>query len=192
MEIVELLERSYEQTATVLAGITPQGYAAPSPCTGWTVRQVGNHLVGGLDRLTRIVEGEDIPKAELDPQRMAEADQLGTDPAAVFRSVAARSTAVFKLPDTLRRTYPFGPGPTPGAVLASLSLLESLVHGWDLARGAGLGYPADPAVVAAVQAFTAQAIGPEQREAGLFGAEYATGPADPPLTALLAYLGRRV
>lgn len=191
MEIVELLERSYADTATVLAKITAEGYAAPSPCAGWTVRQVGNHLLGGLTQLTRIAEGEQLSPAELDVQKMAEADQLGADPAAAFRAVAARSTAVFKLPDTLQRTYPFGPGPTPGAVLAQLSLMESLVHGWDMARGAGLAYPADPEIVATVRALTAQVVGPEQRQAGLFAAEQPTGPADPPLTALLAYLGRR-
>jgi len=188
--IVGLLEACYHTTGTVLAAVTRAGYAAPSPCAGWTVRQVGNHLVASLTLLARIAEGEPVPPAEFDTRAMADTDHLGADPAAAFHTAAQRSTAVFRLPDTLARSYPFPPGPTPGIVLANLSLLESLVHGWDLARGAGLPYPADHGVVAAVQAFAAQAVGDQQRQAGLFAAPIPVGPDAQPLTVLLAHLGR--
>ena len=73
--------------------------------------------------------------------------------------VAKRSAAAFSLPDTLDQRFPFLPGPTPGITLANISLLESLVHGWDIATGAGLPYRPDGAVVAAVHAFASKAIG---------------------------------
>jgi uncharacterized protein (TIGR03086 family) len=161
--VVGLLERSYRDTAAVLAAITPARFAAPSPCTGWTVRQVGNHLVASILLLSRVVEGDTVTPADFDPQAMADTDHLGGDPAAAFHTAAQRSTAVFTLPDALDRSYPFPPGPTPGIVLANISLLESLVHGWDLARGAGVPQPADPDVVVAVHEFAAQAIGDAQR-----------------------------
>jgi len=128
-DITGLLERCYHDTATLLAAVTPAGLAASSPCTEWTVRQVGNHLVGSLTLLTRIAEGETVAPADFDAQAMADTDHLGADPAAAFHAAAQRSTAVFKLPETLDRRFPFPPGPTPGIVLAKLSLLESLVHG---------------------------------------------------------------
>jgi uncharacterized protein (TIGR03086 family) len=189
-DITDLLERCFHDTATVLAAITPAGFAAPSPCTGWTVRQVGNHLVASLILLARAAEGETVDPADFDGHTMAHSDRLGADPAAAFHAATQRSTAVFKLPDTLDRAYPFPPGPTPGVVLANLSLLESLVHGWDLARRAGLPYPADPAVVAAVRTFATQAVGDQQRQAGLFAAVPVETTAEP-ITALLAHLGRR-
>jgi uncharacterized protein (TIGR03086 family) len=178
MDIIALLERSYQDTGAVLERITPEGYAAPSPCTGWTVYEVGEHLVGSLTRLADLVEGE----AGAPP---------GTDLVAGFQAAAKRAIAAFSGPDALQRRYPFGPEPTPGVVLANLCLMEFLVHGWDLARGAGLPYPADDAVVAAVRGFTAQAIGDEQRQAGLFGPALPTDPDTEAVTALLAYLGRR-
>jgi uncharacterized protein (TIGR03086 family) len=190
-DIADLLERCHRDTATVLATVPPAGFAAASPCTGWTVRQVGNHLVASLTLLARVAEGEPVPPAEFDANAMADTDHLGTDPVAAFHTAAQRSTAVFKLPDTLDRSYPLPSGPTPGIALANLSLLESLVHGWDIAHGAGLPHPADPAVVAAVQAFAARAIGDHQRAAGLFAAPVATGTDAEPFTVLLAHLGRR-
>jgi uncharacterized protein (TIGR03086 family) len=180
VDIIALLERGYQDTASVMERIPPQGYAASSPCTGWTVHQVAEHLVGSLTRLADLVEGETVTPPD-----------LADDPVAGFRAAAKRSVAAFAAPGALERRYPFGPGPTPGLVLANLCLMESLVHGWDLAQGAGLPYPADDTVVAAVQGFTSQAIGDEQRRAGLFGAVYPTDPGADSLTALLAHLGRR-
>ena len=190
-DVVGLLERSYRDTAAVLAAITPAGFAAPSPCTGWTVRQVGNHLVASILLLARVAEGDTVTPADFDPQAMADTDHLGGDPAAAFHTAAQRSTAMFKLPDTLTRSYPFPPGPTPGIVLANISLLESLVHGWDLAHGAGVRQPADPGVVAAVRAFAAQAIGEPQRQTGLFAAPCPVDADAEPFIRLLAHLGRR-
>jgi hypothetical protein len=46
-------------------------------------------------------------------------------------------------------------------------------------------------VVAAVQAFSAQAIGDQQRQAGLFAAPVPVDPDAQPLSTLLAHLGRR-
>jgi uncharacterized protein (TIGR03086 family) len=190
-DIIDLLERCFHETGTVLAAITPAGFAAPSPCTGWTVRQVGSHLVASLILLARVAEGETVDPADFDGHAMAHRDRLGADPAAAFHSAAQRSTAVFKLPDTLHRSYPFPPGPTPGVVLANLSLLESLVHGWDLAHGAGVPYRADPAVVAAAHTFATEAVGDQQRQAGLFAAAVPVETTAEPITALLAHLGRR-
>jgi uncharacterized protein (TIGR03086 family) len=190
-DVVGLLERSYHDTAAVLSAITPAGFAAPSPCTGWTVRQVGNHLVASILLLARVAEGDTVTPADFDAQAMADTDHLGGDPAAAFHTAAQRSTAVFKLPDTLARSHRFPPGPTPGIVLANISLLESLVHGWDLAHGAGVQQPADPDVVAAVHHFAAQAIGEPQRQTGLFAAPCPVDADAEPFTRLLAHLGRR-
>ena len=190
-EILGLLARSYDATAALLATITPLGFAAVSPCAGWTVRQVGTHLIGSLQLLARVAEGETVAQGEFDAHSMAATDHLGPDPVAAFRAVAERSITVFTLPDTLERRYAFPPGSTPGAVLANISMLESVVHGWDLARGAGAPYQVDQTVVEAVGAFASRAIGDEQRRAGLFAAAVPTAADASPLTTLLGHLGRR-
>ncbi len=189
--ITDLLERSFHDTAQLIASVGRPDWSAQSPCTGWTVRHVGNHLVASLALLARVAEGEPVEPAEFDGQAMAETDHLGADPTAAFHTAAKRSAAAFNLPDTLDQRFPFPPGPTPGITLANISLLESLVHGWDIATGAGLPYRPDDAVVAAVHAFASKAIGDDQRKAGLFGPPRPAGADAGPFTALLGHLGRR-
>jgi len=189
--INDLLERGLGTTAGLFAAVDQAGWAAPSPCTGWTVRHVGNHLVGSLTLLARVAEGEPVAPAAFDGQTLAEADHLGTDPATSYQVAADRVAAAFKLPDTLERLLPFPAGPTPGIVIANIVLMETVVHGWDIATGASVPYSPDGAVVGAVHQFAGQAIGDEQRQRGLFGPAYPTGSDAAPLTALLGHLGRR-
>ena len=188
--IAALLEHGFTDTAGVLAGIDGSGWAVPSPCTGWTVRQVGNHLTGSIALLTRVVDGGPVEPAEFDGQRLADTDHLGADAVGSFRGVAERAVAAFARPDTLDRRFGYPQPDTPGVVLANICLLEALVHGWDVATGAGVGYRPDGTVVAAVREFTAMAIGDQQRRHGLFGPALAIGADADPLTATLAHLGR--
>ncbi|GAA0405297.1 hypothetical protein Acor_23020 [Acrocarpospora corrugata] len=185
-----LLERSHGLVGRILGQITPQGWAAASPCRKWTVRQSANHLTGALLILARVAEGRQVEAAEFDAQHQADTDHLGADPAAAFAAVAARSVAAFAAPGALEADHAFMGTRTPGAVLASISLLESLVHGWDIATGAGLDYPADAEVVLAAWQHAATGVGDHQREAGQFAAVLPVLPTADPLTRLLAHLGR--
>ncbi|MGW3349769.1 TIGR03086 family metal-binding protein [Nonomuraea rubra] len=186
-----LLERGHAGVAGVLARIDAQGWAAASPCEKWTVRQAANHLAGALLLLARFAEGDQVDPAELDAQRQADTDHLGGDPAAAFRAVAGRSVAAFAAPGVLERPYAFMGATVPGAVLASISLHESLIHGWDIATGAGLPHPADEDVVAAVWQYAETGVGEAQRRAGQFAEAIPVPPAAPPLVRLLAHVGRR-
>ncbi|SMD24974.1 DinB family protein [Kibdelosporangium aridum] len=87
-----------------------------------------------------------------------------------------------------RSTFP-APG-TTGLQLASISTLEVLVHGWDMASGAGVPYQPDDAVVRAVQTYAMSAIS-EAPRGGPFGPVVSVAADADPFTALLGYLGRR-
>ncbi len=190
-DLVELLRRSYATTAEVIGQVTPDGWTAPSPCTGWTVRQTADHLTGGLQLITRVAQGQPIDPADADAQRQADTDHLGTDPAAAFRAVTEASLTALSAPGTLDRQFPFLAGPARGATLASISLLESLIHGWDIAHGARIGYPADDELVHAVWDFARHAVDDDRRRAGLFAAAVPISPTATPFIALLGHLGRR-
>ena len=45
MDVISALEQSYDQTAKLVAGLTPAELDAPSPCAGWDVRATLNHLL---------------------------------------------------------------------------------------------------------------------------------------------------
>jgi uncharacterized protein (TIGR03086 family) len=188
--VAGLLETALGEVAAVFGRIDGAGWVAPSPCTGWTVRQTGNHLLGGLTVLLRIVGEEPVRPDELDPQLLANTDRLGDDPVAALGGLAARAVPAFGSPDILERHYDLpAPGIT-GQLIGTVATLETLVHGWDVATGAGVDYRPDEAVVATVHAFAAAAVDATQRAKGLFGPAVAVGADAAPFTALLGHLGR--
>jgi len=189
--VAVLLERSFQLVADVLAQVDDAGWAARSACTAWTVRQAGNHLVGSVDALTRMAEGEHLDQTDTDPHRLADTDHLGADASKSLRRVAERTVAVFSRPEVLDGRYQQPVPDASGMLIANVCLLESLVHGWDVAYGAGLVYRPDDAVVATVRAFTDAAIGDEQRAAGAFAAAQPVGPDAGAFAAVLGHLGRR-
>ena len=171
---MDLLTKAYDATEAVLVNVTE--WDAPSPCAEWTVREVTNHLVWALRVFAAAVEGGDD---------VLDGDHLGTDPVGAFRAAADRCLTLFSRPEVLAAEHPFPFGPTPGRVIAQISQSETLVHGWDIARGAGVPYSPAPEVVADVLARSGG-----QAPEGAF-APPVPAPADaPPFTVLLARLGR--
>lgn len=167
----DLLAACYRDTRAVLAAIPAARWDAPSPCREWTVREVADHLVDGLGYFAAAVTGEraDRPAGLLD----------------AYDDVTHRCLAAFADPAALAAEHPFGDGTMPGRSIATISLSEAVVHGWDLATATGLHYEPNPDAVALLQRF---AGGPKVE--GLF-ADPVPVPADaPPFVALLGKLGR--
>ncbi|MBP2329184.1 hypothetical protein JOF56_009569 [Kibdelosporangium banguiense] len=77
-----------------------------------------------------------------------------------------------------------------GRQLATISMLEILVHGWDIASGAGVPYKPDDAVVTAVREYAMTAIS-EAPRGGPFGPVVLVAVEADPFTALLGHLSRR-
>ncbi|MFI7676265.1 TIGR03086 family metal-binding protein [Actinophytocola sp. NPDC049390] len=164
-----MLAKAYDPTAAVLAEATD--WTAPTPCEGWTVRDVASHLVDGMCFFAAAVDGG--PDA-----------YQGEDFAHAYRAAADRCLAVYEDPAVLAASHPFPFGPTPGSVIAGISVSESLAHGWDMARGAGVRYTPVLEVVERVLA----SVGPPPAE-GMFAPPVEPA-SDDPMTVLLAKLGR--
>jgi uncharacterized protein (TIGR03086 family) len=165
-----LLAAAFRDTRAVLATIPAGRWDAPSPCTEWTVRQVAAHLVEGLDYFAAAVG---VP------------GELPADLLASYDAVTVRCLTAFADPDALAADHPFADGREPGRVIATISLSETVVHGWDLATATGVAYTPDPAAVATLRSFAA---GPKVE--GLFAAPVPVAAGAPPFVALLAMLGR--
>jgi uncharacterized protein (TIGR03086 family) len=154
-------------------------WAAPSPCEGWTARDVVDHLVGA-HRLFFGLVGHEVPE----PPPVAE------DPAKAWTATRAAMVAALEDPDVAQREYEgmFGRARFEDSV-ARFLCFDLLVHGWDLARAAGLDDRLDADEVRACFA-AAQAFGDAMRQPGAFGPEV-PAPADADeQEKLLAFLGR--
>lgn len=186
-DLIDLLVRAAGPTEAVLERLGPEDEDRPSPCPDMTVSQVVTHLVGGLRGFTTVAEGGEL---RFDAMTVPELDR---EPAApVFRRAADGLVAAFGRPGRIDATYAMPWGPTAGAQLLGFELIETVVHGWDVARGLGVPLEVDDAVAAATLAGARMWVDDSVRVPGMFGPEVVL--ADParsrPVDALVAFLGR--
>ncbi|MEV6973458.1 TIGR03086 family metal-binding protein [Kitasatospora sp. NPDC093806] len=148
MNLVELHGRSLELAAGVVGTVQPEQLVLPTPCAGWSLRRLLEHLVGQQLGFTAAARGagpdlacwRDVPVAG--------------DPAGAFRHSAARLAAAFAraaaAPDPAPLWLPEvrADEPVPFHAAVGFHLLDTLVHAWDVA--VSLGSPAR--LVAAVEA----------------------------------------
>jgi len=179
---VEQLDRALTATEHLITSVTSDQWNRETPCPGWTVRDLVNHLVTGNLAFTALLR-EHTP-----PDRAV--DHLGDDPTTAYHQAAAALREAFTQPGVLDRIYQAPIGPAPGIALLHLRITEHLVHGWDLAHATG--QPADlPEDLAEIElAGTRAQLGDAPRTGHPFGpAQPATDDA-PAIDRLAAYLGR--
>lgn len=178
------LQGAFPITGQLIASVASDRWQAPSTCQDWTVRQLVEHLVGGV-ALTAAVLSEQGTTARADLNQFSDEDL-----APMFTEAGERVVAVLADPEALERLVRVGIGPVPGAVAAQLCLVETLVHGWDVAQSSGQDVAFDDATVARAVTFSQAMMSqiPEGRS-----------PFDPPiepskdastLDRLVALLGR--
>ena len=112
--------------SAVLAAVP--SWDAPSPCEGWTARDVVRHLVETQRDLlaTHGVDVGDLP-------------DLDAGPAAAWEAHAARVLAALADPAVPAIAYDGFFGPTTlGATLEQFYVWDMVVHRWDVARAAGV------------------------------------------------------
>lgn len=183
-ELVGLLERSFEDTSAVLRAVPSARMDDPSPCDGWTVGQLGGHLVDGALYFGRCVAGQAPELTDEQPR------SLGERTAAEFDAAARFTLTAFGEPGVLDQQHQFAFGPTPGWVIANISLSESLIHGWDLARATGAPYAPDDAVVDAVARFQGRSSEDDLRAEGMFAPAVPAPRSASAFEELLAFTGR--
>jgi uncharacterized protein (TIGR03086 family) len=173
-----------------LIGAVPDGqWQLPTPCADWTVRQLVNHLVGGHRLFTRVLRGEPLPPLSELGRRGAE-DQLGSDPANAFRTSADELLAALRGPGVLQGTYTVPAATLPGPAVVHLRTVETLVHGWDLARATSQPTPFPDELAEGELAFSRDLLGqlPESRRP--FGPSRPVADEAPAIDRLAALLGR--
>ncbi len=177
-----------DDLARVAADTTAEQYALPTPCDGFDVRRLRQHLTGGLIYFDAAFGDPGAEERGADPHAYLGPDQLE----AVLPQLSAtlRSALANGVETTIVKVPHLG-GAFPGAVVLDMLLIEVITHGWDLATAAGLPWRPDEATCERALAFYRVTLKPEWRGPGMaFGLEYAVSPNASPVERVVAFAGR--
>ncbi len=184
---MDLYRRTVEAWTSRVETVAPDQWTAATPCTGWTVRDLVNHVVGEDAWTVPLVRGATIAEVG----GALDGDLLGDEPVAAARDGAAEAVAAVgeSLPGGGKVHLSYGEEDLE-EYLRQLAA-DHLLHAWDLAAATGADRSLDPGLVDEVAAWFADR---EElyRGAGLIGLRVDV-PEDrrhDPQTELLAGAGR--
>jgi uncharacterized protein (TIGR03086 family) len=124
MDLVPAAVRTFGHRVQSVAA---NGWASPTPCEQWTVRDLVNHLTSEHLWAPELLAGRTIAQVGT----RFDGDVLGPDPTTAWAGAAEASVRAWRAcsPDTVVH---LSFGDTPAAEYAEQMLLDLLVHAWDL------------------------------------------------------------
>jgi uncharacterized protein (TIGR03086 family) len=188
MDLIDVLDLARTRLDPVVAAIGGDQWTLPTPCEGWDVRELLNHVVAGSILSSILVAGGSREEATTALQ----ADNLGADPIAAYTSALDAQAEAFGSVTDFERVVPHPTMDLTVGILLGFRVGDLVVHGWDLARATGQDEEIDPRLVQAVWA-NIEPILPILPSTGVFGeGPSGTVPDDAPLQRrMLDALGRR-
>ena len=183
-----LHRRAMAQTGTIVAAVTPDQFALPTPCTEYDVRALLSHIVGGLTRAALVGEGAATrwpARPGRGRARRRLAGCLPRDRRPGHGRLGRRRQAGHAGRGAL--------GKVPGRFALAGYVQEVLAHGWDLARATGQPTERDPELATWALATAKRILPPDIRgDVGVpFGPVVEVSPDAAPYAQLAAWLGRR-
>lgn len=183
---LELHGRALADVADRVHAVAPEGWHAPTPDEEWDVRELVAHLVNEQLWVPPLLAGQTVAKVG----DRFDGDVLGNDPVRAWDDAAAAARAAFTQPGAVDRTVHLSSSDSSAQHYLWQMTTDLVVHGWDLARGAGLDERLDDELVQVVYDRTAPDAD-QLASSGLF-APVVTVAEDAPLqTKMLALFGRR-
>ncbi|NJC72406.1 TIGR03086 family protein [Planosporangium thailandense] len=164
MDLVDVYRHSLTEFIDRVHRVHPEQWPEATPCQGWDVRALVNHLVS-QDRWTvELLGGATIGQVG----GRFDGDLLGTDPIGAVTEAAKRAEEAVAEPGVLDRTVHLSFGETPAEEYVLELLADHLIHSWDLAAAIGVDRRLDPELVRiCAEWFTERAE--VYRHAGLIG-----------------------
>lgn len=153
----------------------------PSPCDGWSARDVIAHVMGGMQGvLAKATGGEPAETA------------VGDDHVAQYVALRDEVLAALDRPDVLHSLVDTPMGRIEIDQFIALLRSDVAVHVWDLARTAGVDERIDPSLVAAAHAFFQSMPAAAVRREGILGPEVTPAADADAQTRMLNFVGRTV
>ncbi|MFE2429171.1 TIGR03086 family metal-binding protein [Streptomyces sp. NPDC059373] len=189
-DIRELHRRALRTAQGIVRKVDAGGLGLPTPCAGWDLDRLLAHMTGQNHGFAASARGEST-----DPGIWADRP-VGEDPAGVFDASADDVVAAFAQEGVLERRFwlpEIRDGATfPAAPAIGFHFVDSVVHGWDVARSIGLEAEFDVDVLEAALPIAEAVPGGAARSAdgAAFRPEVPAGDAAGLLDRVVAVLGR--
>lgn len=181
MDPLDAHRRAQHALSEVFARVEPAQLERGTPCEGWRVRDVLEHVIAGN---------------ELVPVRLGTASappDRPPDVAAALAATGADAQRAFEAPGALARAVELGTREVPGSVFLRMRTTDAFVHAWDLAKATGQTTALDPDVAGYLLERCREQVGEGARGPGrAFGAVRPCPEDRPAADQLAAYLGRAV
>jgi uncharacterized protein (TIGR03086 family) len=182
------LFRSYNNAADIVGGIRPDQLARATPCPGYDVESMVDHLVAMGWRIVALGRGQDAYGTELPHVELRDAsDQLrqaGQEAVAAWSDDGGLDALV---------SVPWGEAMT-GEMLVNMYLAELATHAWDVALTTGQLGHLDPVLAEPALEAARAMLMPELRNAwgqgNPYGAEIAAPTDATDWERLAAFMGR--
>ena len=186
MELYDYFAQAAASTQRIIDKVTSDHGNRSTPCAEWTVDDLIQHVFAVSGRAKAMAAGIDVVADG------SIGDPVGEDLTTSYRESVASVRRAFgdrAIFDTLLTT-PMGP--YPGRVVFTVTSIEHLIHGWDLAAAIGVPFQFDPDVIE--RSFQAISDMPDVfanfRTSGAYSPPLTAGDDAGPAVRLLAELGR--
>ena len=171
-DVLDLYRQASRWTAEKVAAA--QDLDAETPCPGWRVRDLLNHMLDTQRYFARSARGEEAtPPAPTPPSLLTD------DPTADFERATDELVDAYGRAGVIEKM-----GPSLG-----IAFSDQLLHGWDLARATQQDATMPDGLAQAAYDSIHGMFTDEQRT-GVFAAEIPVGEDATPQQRLLAYTGR--
>ncbi|MGH9184211.1 MAG: TIGR03086 family metal-binding protein [Acidimicrobiales bacterium] len=186
MDIVKLHHRALEATTAIVANVNGAQFDMPTPCAEFDVRALLNHMIGGNWRFVKIAQGE---PGEAVPST---GDFVHDDAIGPYGVSAAAVSEAWSDPALLAKVVHLPFGDFPGAFALGIHTVETIAHGWDLAKATSQPTEVEPELYE-VAWQNSKDIDDSFRGPGLpFGPAVAVPPDASDTEKLMAWLGRQI
>lgn len=179
----DLLPDAFEAFTANVHAVPDDRWGAPTPDTEWSVRDLVNHVTSEHLWAPHLLRGETVDQVG----DRYDCDVLGDDPVTAWDTTRTGSELAWGVADDQQPVH-LSSGDSPAGEYAEQMLLDLTVHGWDLARGAGLDDTIDRERAEHVLDYV-RPHADELAGSGIFGTAVRTD-SDDPGAQLVALLGR--
>lgn len=179
---IDDLELAFANTGRLVQGVRADQWGASTPCEEWDLRTLVNHTTWVVAMFSDAAQGRP-------PALPRDADVLGDDPVGAYKTAADATLAAWRARG-LDGTMQLPPGEMPATFGFGINVLDTYVHGWDIARATGQKAGLEPDLCAALFDFMPNVV-PAEPRGDNFGPVVGV-PADAPaVDRLLGFCGRK-